>query len=97
MALPRRKTALWQKRGVVKPQASTQENINRLIEFRQAAHAHVFRARRDAPFETLDALLGGGVFASFAHWSRKGRFDRPNCLKFDGRGAFLWPCQNRQG
>jgi hypothetical protein len=39
--------------------ATTQENINRLIEFRQVAYSRIFQARRDALFEALDALLAG--------------------------------------
>lgn len=60
----------------MKTQATTNENINRLIEFRQAVYAHVFQARRDALFETLDALLSGGTFASFAYLSQSTRFRR---------------------
>lgn len=60
----------------MKNQFATKENINRLIEFRQALYAQVFQARRDALFETLDALLAGGAFASFAHLSQSERFRR---------------------
>lgn len=60
----------------VKNPTATQENINRLIEFRQAVYAHVFQARRDALFEVLDALLAGGNFASFAHLSQSDHFRR---------------------
>jgi hypothetical protein len=56
--------------------ATTQENINRLIEFRQEAYTRIFQARRDALFETLDALLAGGNFASFAYLSQNERFRR---------------------
>jgi len=55
---------------------STKENINRLIEFRQAVYRHVFRKRRDALFDTLDALLSSGTFASFAYLSQSERFQR---------------------
>jgi hypothetical protein len=55
---------------------STKENINILVEFRQAVYAHVFRKRRDALFDTLDALLSGGTFASFAYLSQSERFQR---------------------
>jgi len=55
---------------------STKENINRLIEFRQAVYVHVFQKRRDALFDTLDALLAGGTFASFAYLSQSERFQR---------------------
>lgn len=57
-------------------QVTTKENINRLIAFRQAVYAQVFQARRDALFETLDALLAGGTFASFARLSQSERFRR---------------------
>ncbi|MFZ5807684.1 MAG: hypothetical protein ACOY16_00230, partial [Chloroflexota bacterium] len=56
--------------------ASTKENINKLIEFRQAVYRHIFRKRRDALFDTLDALLAGGAFASFAYLSQSERFQR---------------------
>jgi hypothetical protein len=55
---------------------STQEHINRLIEFRQAVYSHVFQKRRDALFDTLDALLADGTFASFAYLSQSERFQR---------------------
>lgn len=60
----------------MKNQVATNQKINRLIEFRQALYAHVFLARRDALFETLDALLAGGTFASFACLSQSERFRR---------------------
>ncbi len=58
------------------PPTSTQEHINRLIEFRQAVYRHGFEKRRDALFDTLDALLSGGTFASFACLSQSERFQR---------------------
>lgn len=57
-------------------QVATKENINKLIEFRQAVYARVFQARRDALFETLDALLASGAFSSFAYLSQSERFRR---------------------
>lgn len=60
----------------MKTQASTKENINRLIEFRQAVYTRIFRKRRDALFDTLDALLSGGTFPSFAYLSQSERFQR---------------------
>lgn len=60
----------------MKTQAATKENINRLIEFRQEVYEHVFLARRDALFDTLDALLTGETFASFAYLSQSERFRR---------------------
>jgi hypothetical protein len=58
------------------PPISTQEHISRLIEFRQAVYGRVFRKRRDALFDTLDALLSSGTFASFAYLSQSERFQR---------------------
>lgn len=56
---------------------STRENINKLIEFRQEVYAaRVFLARRDALFDTLDALLSGGTVASFAWLSQNEHFQR---------------------
>jgi len=60
----------------VNTQESTKENINKLTEFRQAVYQRVFRRRRDALFDTLDALLSGGTFASFAWLSQSERFQR---------------------
>ncbi len=59
---------------MIDKQTSTKENIHRLIEFRQPVYAHVFRKHRDALFDTLDALLSGGTFASFANLSQSERF-----------------------
>jgi hypothetical protein len=56
------------------PPISTQEHI--LIEFRQAVYGRVFRNRRDALFDTLDALLSSGTFASFASLSQSERVQR---------------------
>jgi hypothetical protein len=36
---------------------STEKQLNRLSEFREAAYQHSFGARRDALLELLDALL----------------------------------------
>jgi hypothetical protein len=60
----------------VNTKISTKENINILVEFRQAVYEHVFRKRRDALFNPLDALLSGGTFASFAWLSQSERFQR---------------------
>lgn len=57
-------------------QASTRENINRLIAFRQKVYARVFAARRDALFDMLDALLSAGSVSSFAMLSQGERFRR---------------------
>jgi len=58
------------------PPISTREHISRLIEFRQAVYGRVFGKRRDALFDTLDALLSSGTFASFASLSQSERFQR---------------------
>jgi hypothetical protein len=50
----------------MKTKAPSRENINKLIEFRQEVCLRIFSARRDALFDTLDALLSGGTFALFA-------------------------------
>lgn len=55
---------------------STRENITKLIAFRQEVYARVFLARRDALFDTLDALLSGGSISSFAWLSQSERFQR---------------------
>jgi hypothetical protein len=41
-----------------------------------ATYTRIFQARRDALFETLDALLAGGNFASFAYLSQNEHFRR---------------------
>jgi len=58
------------------PPTSTQEHISRLIEFCQAVYGRVFRKRCNALFDTLDALLSSGTFASFAYLSQSERFQR---------------------
>ena len=58
------------------PPISTREHISRRIEFRQAVYGRVFGKRRDALFDTLDALLSSGTFASFASLSQSKRFQR---------------------
>lgn len=54
----------------------TRVNINKLIAFRQEVYSCVFVTRRDALFNTLDALLAGGTFSSFAWLSQEERFQR---------------------
>jgi len=54
----------------------TQENINKLIEFRQAIYKHGLTARRDAQFDLLDALVGQGQVSSFARLSQSEQFRR---------------------
>ena len=56
--------------------ASTKENINSLIEFRQAIYERGMLARRDALFELLDALIVEGRVSSFAMLSQSEYFRR---------------------
>lgn len=58
------------------PQASTQEQFNKLIEFRQAIYDRFLTARRDAQFELLDALLSKGKVPSFPWLALAGCFQR---------------------
>ena len=67
---------LWVETWGVNNPTTTQEHINKLIEFRQAVYEHGFRRRRDALFETLDALLHAGRAASFAMLSFAPGFKR---------------------
>jgi len=55
---------------------STKENINRLIEFRQAVYENGISKRRDALFDLLDAILWGGAGSSFAMLSQNDPFQR---------------------
>ena len=57
-------------------QATTKENINKLIEFRQAVYEHGITYRRDAVFDLLDALLSEGPVSSFAMLSQAEAFQR---------------------
>lgn len=57
-------------------QNSTQEQLNRLIEFRQTIYDQFLTTRRDAQFEVLDALLLKGQVASFPWLSTAGCFRR---------------------
>jgi hypothetical protein len=60
----------------VTEQESTKEDINKLIEFRQAVYENGMLARRDALFDLLDALLWEGSVSSFAMLSQSDRFQR---------------------
>jgi len=60
----------------VENQKSTKENINKLIEFRQAVYEQGMPARRDALFNVLDALLCEGSVSSFAMLSQSEQFAR---------------------
>jgi hypothetical protein len=57
-------------------QKSTQEHINRLIEFRQAIYGQVFSQRRDVQFEVVDALLLKGRVPSWPWLATAGCFRR---------------------
>jgi hypothetical protein len=60
----------------VENQNSTKENINKLIEFRQAIYHHGILARRDALFDLLDAMVYEGPVSSFAMLSQSKQFQR---------------------
>jgi hypothetical protein len=60
----------------VTQQETTKENINKLIEFRQAISENGMLSRRDALFNLLDALLSEGSIFSFAMLSQSSRFQR---------------------
>jgi hypothetical protein len=60
----------------VNNQNSTKENINKLIEFRQAIYENGMLTRRDAMFDLLDALISEGPVSSFAMLSQSSRFQR---------------------
>jgi len=60
----------------VNNQRTTKENINKLIEFRQAIYDHGMTARRDALFNVLDALVCEGAVSSFARLSQSEQFQR---------------------
>jgi hypothetical protein len=60
----------------VNQQATTKENINKLIEFRQAVYEHGITHRRDAIFDLLDAMIREGAVSSFAMLSQAGEYQR---------------------
>jgi len=60
----------------VTQQETTKQDINKLIEFRQAIYANGLLTRRDALFDLLDALLCEGSVSSFAMLSQSSRFQR---------------------
>lgn len=57
-------------------QKTTQEDLNKIIEFRQTIYEQILTKRRDAQFELLDALLVKGKVASFAWLATAGCFKR---------------------
>jgi len=52
------------------------QQLNKLIEFRQAVYEHGFTKARDAQFELLDSLLLSPTTRSFAELSTSGAFRR---------------------
>jgi hypothetical protein len=60
----------------VKNKETTQENLNKIIEFRQAVYEEIFGKRRDALFEAWDALLLNGALNSFPMLSQHMIFQR---------------------
>lgn len=60
----------------MKTQNFTQEQLNKLTEFRQKVYDQVFTVRRDAQFELLDALVSKGKMPSFPWLSTAGCFRR---------------------
>jgi hypothetical protein len=57
-------------------QATTKQDINKLIEFRQAIYENGMLARRDALFDLLDELICEGPVSSFPMLSQSSRFQR---------------------
>jgi hypothetical protein len=55
---------------------TTQKNINKIIEFRQAIYERIFGKRRDGLFEAWDALLLNGTLTSFPMLSQHTIFQR---------------------
>jgi hypothetical protein len=55
---------------------STKENVNKLIEFRQAVYTNGITLRRDAVFDLLDALVSQSPVSSFAMLSQAEQFQR---------------------
>ena len=67
---------------------SNTQNLNKIIEFRQALYEHGFSKESAALFETLDALLLSGSVPSFPHLSLQSIFQRkwPSLYKGLQRG-----------
>jgi hypothetical protein len=70
----------------VKKEATTHEDVNKLIEFRQAVYDNGMVLRRDALFELLDAVVSAGQVASFAMLSQSERFQRQWPSMYDAVG-----------
>ena len=73
---------------------STTEQLNKLIEFRQAVYQSGLTQRRDAQFELVDALLISGPIQSFPDLSRAPLFRRSWSSAYaaleDGRQDEAW-------
>ncbi len=57
-------------------QTSTTQQLNKLVEFRQAIYDQVLLKAQDAQFELIDALLEGAQISSFPELSLSTRFQR---------------------
>jgi hypothetical protein len=81
----------------VNKQRTTQEHINKIIEFRQAIHAKGFGKERDALSEALDAICITGSLSSFPMLSLSKGFQRQwhSLYKAVERGKVndKWLCQ----
>jgi hypothetical protein len=81
----------------VNKQTTTQEHINKIIEFRQAIHAKGFGKERDALSEALDAICMTGSLSSFPMLSLSKGFQRQwhSLYKAVERGKVNdeWLCQ----
>jgi len=73
----------------VNKKKTTQEHINKIIEFRQALHADGFGKQRDALSEVLDATCLTGAISSFPLLSLSQNFQRqwPSLYKAMERGT----------
>ncbi|MCJ7622157.1 MAG: hypothetical protein MUO76_01545, partial [Anaerolineaceae bacterium] len=60
----------------MKKKNTTQEHLNKIIEFRQAIHANGFGKQRDAMSEVLDSICLTGVLSSFPLLSLSKGFQR---------------------
>lgn len=61
---------------------STNQQLNNLIEFRQAVYRHGFKQERDAQFELLDALTANQGIRSFPELSLSPFFRRKWCSAY---------------
>jgi hypothetical protein len=60
----------------MQPKASTTEQFNNIIEFRQWVYEQALRTERDAQFELVDALLLSPPVDSYPAWSQSPAFRR---------------------